>query len=193
MLSLIAVSKRFPAQQICVDLNIELKRQQLLQVTGVNGAGKTTLLKMIAGLLPVDSGTIKAEATVEYLAADDDALFPQFTAYDNLCWWGRLRDRQFSTEKVLATLDHWSIRLPRQLAVGYFSSGLRRRVALARLTLSPAKLWLIDEPLRALDQQGVGLFVNLLANHLQDGAAVAVSHDSSLTSLVNKCLELPYG
>ena len=193
MLSLTGVSKRFPAHQICANLNIKLNHQQLLQVTGINGAGKTTLLKMIAGLLPVDSGTIKTEDSIEYLAADDDALFPQLTAYDNLCWWGRLRDPQFSTAKVVSALDYWSIRLPRQLAVGYFSSGLRRRVALARLTLSAAKLWLIDEPLRALDQQGVGLFVDLLANHLQDGSAVAVSHDPSLTSLVNKCLELPYG
>lgn len=192
MLSLTAVSKRFPAHRVCVDLNFELNRHQLLQVTGVNGAGKTTLLKMIAGLLPVDSGTIKAEV-VEYLAADDDALFPQLTAYDNLRWWGRLRDQQLSADKILATLDHWSIRLPQQLAVGYYSSGLRRRLALARLTLSPAKLWLVDEPLGALDRQGIELFVELLTNHLQDGAAVAVSHDPSLTTIVNERLELPYG
>ena len=192
MLSLTAVSKRFPAHRVCVDLNFELNRHQLLQVTGVNGAGKATLLKMIAGLLPVDSGTIKAEV-VEYLAADDDALFPQLTAYDNLRWWGRLRDQQLSADKILATLDHWSIRLPQQLAVGYYSSGLRRRLALARLTLSPAKLWLVDEPLGALDRQGIELFVELLTNHLQDGAAVAVSHDPSLTTIVNERLELPYG
>ena len=192
MLSLTAVSKSFPTHRVCVDLNFELNRHQLLQVTGVNGAGKTTLLKMIAGLLPVDSGTIKAEV-VEYLAADNDALFPQLTAYDNLRWWGRLRDQQLSADKILATLDHWSIRLPQQLAVGYYSTGLRRRLALARLTLSPAKLWLVDEPLGALDRQGIELFVELLTNHLQDGAAVAVSHDPSLTTLVNECLELPYG
>lgn len=192
MLSLIAVSKRFPSHQVCVDLNFELNRQQLLQVTGVNGAGKTTLLRMIAGLLPVDSGTIKAEVA-EYLAADDDALFLQLTAYDNLRWWGKLRDQQLSTDNILATLDRWSIRLPRQLAVGYFSSGLRRRLALARLTISPAKLWLIDEPLRAVDRQGIELFVKILTDHLQDGAAVAVSHDSALTTLVTERLELPYG
>lgn len=192
MLSLTAVSKRFPAHRVCVDLNFELNCHQLLLVTGVNGAGKTTLLKMIAGLLPVDSGTINAEV-VEYLAADDDALFPQLTAYDNLRWWGKLRDKQLNTDNILAVLDRWSIRLPQQLAVGYYSSGLRRRLALARLTLSPAKLWLVDEPLRALDRQGIELFVELLTNHLQDGAAVAVSHDPSLTTLVNERLELPYG
>lgn len=192
MLSLTAVNKSFPAHRVCVNLNFELNRQQLLQVTGVNGAGKTTLLKMIAGLLPVDSGTIKAEVA-EYLAADDDALFPQLTAYDNLRWWGKLRDYQLNNEKILATLERWSIRLPRQLAVGYFSSGLRRRLALARLTSSPAKLWLIDEPLRALDRQGIELFSDSLTNHLQDGAAVVVSHDQSLTTLVSERLELPYG
>ncbi len=158
---------------------------EALLVQGGNGAGKTTLLRVLAGLLRADAGTIEIDGQ-----AAQPALRARFTAYlghlpglkadltalDNLhylCGLHGRRARQ-TPEAAMAITG----------LVGYedaplrtLSAGQKKRLGLARLWLSPAPLWLLDEPYANLDLDGIELVNRMVQAHLRsDGAALITTH-----------------
>lgn len=185
------LTKFFSSRIIFKNINFSLSSHNLLHVVGRNGVGKTTLLKIVVGLLAPDQGVCTRKGC-EYLAADSDGFFSQLTAWDNLRWWVNLKNKKPDDEKILQTLQRFGIRFPRSLALRYFSTGMKRRLSLARLTLSPSPLWVLDEPLAGLDKDGSELFVDILATHLQiGGGALVVSHEPAVFAhLVTSALEL---
>jgi heme exporter protein A len=166
-------------------LHFDLAPQQLALLVGANGSGKTTLLRILAGLGVPTSGTVTWKGTaVSELATEEraevayrghmEALKRDLTVAENLAFhsalWGQ--DRPFDRileELKLARVAHMRAR--------YLSAGQRRRVALAMLQLSGAKLWLLDEPTTNLDSEGRGLLVEWTRRHLADGGlAVIATH-----------------
>ena len=162
---------------------------ELLALTGPNGAGKTTLLRALALLLPLEAGTIAWQG--EDVARDRDAwrarlgwlghldgLKGDLTVAENIRIANRLRGADHPTdlpiEPALAAFDLLSLanRPARTL-----SAGQRRRSALARLVASRAKVWLLDEPLNALDAASQAALRAALARHLKAGGlAIAATH-----------------
>jgi heme exporter protein A len=158
-----------------------------LQVTGINGSGKSTLLRALAGLLPLESGTINwrghdsrrdAHAFHAELAwlGHGTGLKADLSAHENLRYSAGLR-RDFGASEIDAALSrvgfpHSDGRLARQM-----SAGQQRRVALARVLLLDCALWLLDEPTSNLDSQGQHMFGQILSMHLErGGAAVVATH-----------------
>jgi heme exporter protein A len=169
------------------DLTLSLKAGTLLSLEGPNGAGKTSLLRLIAGFLRPAAGTIRLR-TNEATAADpderaaligwlghQDAVKPQMSVREQLVFWRSLygggRDPGGAmTAFGLAALAE----VPGQ----YLSAGQKRRLALARLTLCGRPLWLLDEPLAALDASGKALVAKTVAAHCAAGGlAVAATHE----------------
>ena len=167
-------------------LHFDLAPQQLALLVGANGSGKTTLLRILAGLGVPTSGTVTWKGTaVSELATEEraevayrghmEALKRDLTVVENLAFhsalWGQ-EQRTFGRileELKLANVAHMRAR--------YLSAGQRRRVALAMLQLSGAKLWLLDEPTTNLDSEGRGLLVEWTRRHLADGGlAVIATH-----------------
>lgn len=162
---------------------------QLLRVEGTNGAGKTSLLRLLAGLGLPSAGQVcwqgrpiqrqrgafaGALAYLGHLTGLKDELTP----VDNLrtdaglgSLGGAMRD------DILASLGTWGLARQVRLPLRVLSAGQRRRVALARLALSPAPLWILDEPFNALDTQAVAQLGRLIDTHLaRGGLAVLTSH-----------------
>ncbi|WP_232474649.1 heme ABC exporter ATP-binding protein CcmA [Neoroseomonas rubea] len=152
-------------------------------LTGANGAGKSTLLRLLAGLLRPADGTILWRG--EDVAADpgahaarlrylghQDAVKPALTVAENLAFFARLWGGEVAPALAalgLATLAD----LPGRV----LSSGQKRRLALARLALAPASLWLLDEPTTGLDAASVERLRPLLAAHRAAGGIVlAATH-----------------
>ncbi|HZP21072.1 MAG TPA: heme ABC exporter ATP-binding protein CcmA [Bauldia sp.] len=153
---------------------------ELLAVTGPNGAGKSTLLRVIAGLLPPSGGSVGLDPApkdglagqVHYLG-HLDALKPAQTVGENLEFWRRL----WSGGSVLSALEAVGLGHLRHLSAGMLSAGQRRRVAIARLLLSPRPVWLLDEPTAALDAAGEEMLGGLIARYLSSGGmVVAATH-----------------
>jgi heme exporter protein A len=166
-------------------LHFDLAPQQLALLVGANGSGKTTLLRILAGLGVPTSGTVTWKGTaVSELATEEraevayrghmEALKRDLTVVENLDFhsalWGQEQPFDGILEELkLAHVAHMRAR--------YLSAGQRRRVALAMLQLSGAKLWLLDEPTTNLDSEGRGLLVEWTRRHLADGGlAVIATH-----------------
>lgn len=160
-------------------LSFELDAGQLLLVEGHNGSGKTTLLKTLAGLREPDAGQVLWGTGYRpqfVWLGHANGIKDDLTALENL------RAMQTNALPPKTVLERMGLaghgnRFPR-----HFSAGMKRRLALCRLLLSDAPLWILDEPQAALDKAGIRLFEALLSGHLQQGGSVVMTshHDMGL-------------
>ena len=164
-------------------IDFEVGAGEALLVQGGNGAGKTTLLRVLAGLLRADAGDVDIDGkparpalrshAIAYLGhlpalkADLDTL----QNLDFLCGLHGRRARQLPGDALgMVGLAGHEDTLARQL-----SAGQKKRLSLARLWLSPAPLWLLDEPYANLDLDGINLVNRMISAHLRDGGAALVT------------------
>lgn len=138
-------------------------------VVGPNGAGKSSLLRAIAGLLTPLAGQIMRPDHLIYLGAAQghDA---RLSARDNLCFWSGLQN--IPAGNVDAALAKAGLQNLANTPAGHLSAGQQQRLALARLLVRPAQLWLLDEPTSALDAAGQAWLAGLFSQHLVDGGMI---------------------
>ncbi|HEX9473200.1 MAG TPA: cytochrome c biogenesis heme-transporting ATPase CcmA [Steroidobacteraceae bacterium] len=158
-----------------------------LQVTGINGAGKSSLLRVLAGLLPLEQGSVSWRGTdtrrdpyafhseLAWLG-HGTALKGDLSARENLHYSAGLR-RELTPAHIDGALARVGFAHAEQRLARQMSAGQQRRVALARVLLLDCALWLLDEPTSNLDRSGQAMFGQLLDAHLQnDGLAVVATH-----------------
>jgi heme exporter protein A len=173
------------------DLDFRVAAGELIVIEGANGSGKTSLLRVMAGLVQPQEGSVawRGIDTARQRQAYHDELVwmghrPGFkgdlTISENLrVEAGLRRTRRATTTTVLERLGLGSVcGLPFRV----LSAGQQRRVALARMLLADAALWLMDEPFTNLDVSGQVLVTELLRGHLNDGrmAVVATHHELTI-------------
>ncbi|WP_133501081.1 heme ABC exporter ATP-binding protein CcmA [Cognatilysobacter terrigena] len=164
-----------------LDLSVDVG--EVLLVQGGNGAGKTTLLRVLAGLLRADAGDVRIDgrlatpaerAGVIGYVGHLSGLKGDLSTLENLDYLAGLQGRRpgLTAEDALdlVGLAGYEDQLARQL-----SAGQRKRLALARLWLSPCPLWLLDEPYANLDLEGIELVNRLIRLHLDDGGATLLT------------------
>jgi heme exporter protein A len=159
-------------------VSFQVSAGEWVAVRGPNGSGKTTLLRCVAGLTRADAGDVLREGDFIYgghLAGIKDDL----TAEENLAALLSLRAVAVTRDAVRGALAETGLDKRRSIPARRLSAGQRRRIGLARLSLDPAPIWILDEPLTALDDDGQALFTRLLARHLGRGglALLATHHD----------------
>ena len=164
-------------------LDFAVDAGEALLVQGDNGAGKTTLLRVLAGLLPADAGMVDIDGqpavpalrarAIAYLG-HLPALKADLTAMENLEFLcglhGRRRGQSPGNAMGVVGLAGHEHALARQL-----SAGQKKRLSLARLWLSPAPLWLLDEPYANLDLAGIELVNRMVQAQLRAGGAALVT------------------
>jgi heme exporter protein A len=193
-------------RQLFSDLTFRLAPGEALLLHGPNGSGKSSLLRLLAGFLPPAEGRVlwddapaleDAEAhraRLQYLG-HQDAVKSQLGTGDNLLFWARLYglDPVGAEEAVTAALDAAGLQRQRHLPGRYLSAGQKRRLALARLLLKPASLWLLDEPTNALDTSAVAWLGELLAAHRAKGGMIILASHVAVPLSDARRLDLPEG
>lgn len=165
------------------DIGFHLAAGGALVLSGPNGSGKSTLLRLLAGLTPPAAGTLSWDGQdaladlaaharrVAYLG-HQDAIKPGLSVRENLDLHARLHNRP--AEPALAAMGLAALS---DLPARMLSAGQKRRLALARLDLTPAPIWLLDEPTLGLDTASIDRFGALLRRHRdRGGLVVAATH-----------------
>lgn len=181
-------------------LSFALRAGELLHIQGHNGSGKTSLLKTIAGLIEPESGTVfwqgrsvrripQAYRRQLVWAGHKIGFSSDLTLLENLRFERALRAP--ASMSVSEVLERLKLRALRELPLRALSAGQQRRASLARLMLSDAPLWLIDEPFTNLDAEGRLLVGEVIAGHLAAGGlCVAASHQPLGAELPGRGLAL---
>jgi len=153
-------------------------------VEGSNGSGKTTLLRTVCGLMQPEEGEIRwngapvgrdrlaFQARLGYLG-HVHGIKDELTAEENLRVAAALAG--VSRERVAAALARVGLAPLAEVRARQLSAGQRRRLALARLLLGAARLWVLDEPFTALDRAGMGLVEAMIEDHCAAGGMVLMS------------------
>lgn len=152
------------------NLFFEVHSGQAIVLMGPNGSGKTTLLRCLAGIPDVFPEIIKAPGLRQSYVGHLNALKSSLTVRQNLC-----QQTKVPPEQLTKTLEDRGIASLRDREVRALSAGQKRQVALTRLSLSGAKLWLVDEPITHLDAAATAHFWASLQAHLRSGGAAVLS------------------
>ncbi|MFH0257149.1 cytochrome c biogenesis heme-transporting ATPase CcmA [Vibrio rumoiensis] len=183
-------------RELFESVNFTVSAGDLVQVEGRNGSGKTTMLRIITGLGDSEAGKIMwkgVETRKDRDAFHQDLLFighqtgvkKELTAFENLSFYQRLNGAGDVTEDdIWIALAKVGLAGKEDIPSGKLSAGQQRRVALARLWLSRHPLWILDEPLTAIDKQGIKVIEALFVEHTQKGGMVLfTTHQDMFTNM----------
>jgi len=162
------------------DLSFAVDGGQLLQVEGANGAGKTSLLRILAGLSRYGyTGSVTRHAAQLYLG-HHSAVKALLTPRENLAWHVS-GEGDYSDSEIEQALAQVGLYGYEDVPSHTLSAGQHRRVNLARLYLSAAPLWLLDEPFTAIDRAGITALEGLLVRHVEQGNTVVLTSHQALS------------
>lgn len=202
MLSVTNLSFERNELEIFTDLSFSLLPGEILEVQGANGSGKTSLLRILAGLSWASAGEIYWQGRL--------VTFPDSEFFSAILYLGH----SVGLKTGLSVREN--LQLAKQLSSGYqgisveqalqqlgmsayadtlierLSAGQKRRAALTKLLMVEAAIWLLDEPVVALDGQGIECFSTILNHHLKQGgiAVVTSHHPLALTDVKIKRVKL---
>ena len=192
ILSLEHITKRFGYRCVLNDISFSIETGEFVTLIGNNGAGKSTLLRIISTLSKPTHGRItfkvtnKKESLREWrqkigIISHENRLYGDLSSVDNLRVFGTLygvEDLESNTDQVLQKTDLLHVA---QIPVGNFSSGMKKRLMIARLMLCKPEILILDEPFTGLDQHSNQWFQNYLtAFHEQGGTVIMVTHQLEL-------------
>lgn len=175
-------------------LDVDIHGGEVVRIEGPNGSGKTTLLKILSGQLGDFQGELywngqkMRDAREHFLAnllylGHAPGVKTGLTALENLAWYQALDGQRGNEAERLDALASVGLAGFEDVPASQLSAGQQRRIALARLTLTPRALWVLDEPFTAIDRHGVAaLEAQLMAHALGGGCVIVTTHHELASS-----------
>lgn len=177
-------------QNLFQNLSFTVKPGEILQINGANGSGKTTLLRLLAGFLKPSSGDIQYlqisifhpqnnyQAQIAYLG-HANAIKPALTLKENLISHCKLMGASASLE-IEPLLEAFQLQSVYQKLAYQLSAGQQRKLALIKIILTQKPIWILDEPLTALDESSIATLMIYLSKHLETGGIIITATHQAL-------------
>lgn len=176
------------------DLELDVEPGQVVRIEGPNGSGKTTLLKILSGQLGDYQGELFWSGAPLHTVRDaflanllylghSPGIKGALTALENLAWHQALAGEPGDQRGRMTALAEIGLTGFEDVPCFQLSAGQQRRVALARLTLIPRPLWVLDEPFTAIDKEGVAALEQRLLAHARQGGSVILTTHHDLAPL----------
>ncbi len=168
------LSKSFGEKKALENFSYTFKSGKITCIEGASGCGKTTLLKIIAGLMPADSGSIEGVPEKISFVFQEDRLCEDFSAVSNIklaC------GKSVKKETALHHLGELDLLHEANKAVKDLSGGMKRRVAIARAVCYDADLVILDEPFKGLDEQLKKNVMDYVLKYTFKKTVIIVTHD----------------
>ncbi|PCJ23926.1 MAG: heme ABC exporter ATP-binding protein CcmA [Rickettsiales bacterium] len=182
MLSLHSICFSLGNREVFKDLSLSFLPSSIIYIKGANGSGKTSLMRMLAGIQTPSSGSITFDREALPISMLEKpyctyighkvGIKPELTALEHLEFWAKLYD---SAELIDAAIIYFKLEEIIDKKCYELSAGMQKRVALARLIASPAKLWLLDEASSNLDSDNRQLLLNLIITHANNGGITFIA------------------
>jgi len=174
-------------------LDVDIRNGEVVRIEGPNGSGKTTLLKILSSQLTdyhgelIWNGKAMRQVREHFLAnllylGHSPGVKTGLSALENLAWYQALDGQKDNQAASWEALESVGLAGFEDVPAGQLSAGQQRRIALARLTLTPRILWVLDEPFTAIDRHGVAALEAQLVAHANNGGCVIVTTHHELSS-----------
>ena len=169
------------------DLDFQVSSGEALILRGPNGSGKSTLLRLVAGYLSPSAGQLSWDGAPVAVDPDGhrrrlhyvghlDAVKAPLTVAENLAFWaGQGGGGDDLEDRLRQALERLGLGRLAEVPGRFLSAGQKRRLNLARLAASPARLWLLDEPTVSLDANGAGVLAEMVVEHLGAGGLAMIA------------------
>lgn len=182
------IKKSFGGRTIFSDVNFELASHEGVGIVGKNGAGKSTLAKIVAALLSPTEGEIDFEVSGEKVArwrqyefvgfvAPYLQLYEEFSAWDNLDIFRRIRGLPVSDEHILNLLERVGLAQWKSDNVRTYSSGMKQRLKYASALVHEPPLLILDEPRSNLDSEGIEIVNEIMEKQIDRGILVVATNE----------------
>jgi heme exporter protein A len=178
MLSVNNISLERYFEPVFQPVSFSVSEGEILLLTGENGSGKTTLIKILAGVLRPSQGSVECVNTDMVFVGHHLAVKDDLSVTENIRFVQNFAGGNGASVEEIT--DRVGLRRVCDQPARTLSAGQRKRCALARLLLSEAKLWLLDEPYSNLDKNGIELLDSLLKEHIDSGGACVLTTHGSL-------------
>lgn len=200
LLSLQGIRISYGSDAVLKDVDLDLMPNEILGIRGENGAGKSTLLRLLAGVIPPDSGKrIAAESLKDRICyvPQEIALYPTLTGRQNLSFWAEVYGVHGKTKamRIKYLLKLMNLEDKANKRVETYSGGMKRRLNMAAsLVITPAIL-LLDEPTVGADSRSVAVMMESVQRMKEHGCSVAIiSHsDIDLDSVCDRIITMSHG
>lgn len=200
------LSKFFKKKQVLENISFQVPAGEIFAITGENGTGKTTLLKILATLILPSGGSAKVagfdivkqsmqvKATIGLVFEQSEGFYGRLTGRQNIEFFAGLYNlsRSAINKRIDELEDVFQVKKMLSFRVQEYSSGMKQRLALARVFLHSSKVLLLDEPTKELDEQTYKNFWQMLNSYVrnQQRAALIVTHKNEEANLANHILRL---
>jgi heme exporter protein A len=191
MIEVAGLTKIYAGQAALRGVSLTVPAGSILAVLGHNGSGKTTLVRILATLIRPTAGggrvgghdLVREREAVRRdiaLVGHETQLYDDLTARENLLFATELTGRPVAADRIASALARVGLEGHADVRARALSSGMRRRLGLARAMLKEARILLLDEPFAGLDHHGIERFEGFLRGFREaGGSAVVVTHSQS--------------
>ncbi|WP_342430354.1 ABC transporter ATP-binding protein [Neobacillus sp. FSL H8-0543] len=179
------VSKHFSGREILKDVSFAIEEGSITGLLGPNGAGKTTIIRLLNGVIDATSGTMKVMnfnpnkqgdsiRKRAGIVTESASLYHDMTAWDNLVFFSKIYN-SYDSKRITHLLEQFEMIPHKDQLVGSFSTGMKKRIALAKALLHKPSLLFLDEPTNGLDPEGISEVIRYLRKvNQEDGVTILI-------------------